>query len=69
VILEQAPPQPAAPAAGKAAPPAVLAPSLVPWLLSAKSEEALREQARRLLSALLADAAPSAGAPYPSTRR
>ncbi|MBB6170293.1 acyl transferase domain-containing protein/acyl carrier protein [Nocardiopsis mwathae] len=45
VIIEQAPtePEPAAEAAVPAAPPAVL-----PWLVSAKSAEALRAQAERL---------------------
>jgi acyl transferase domain-containing protein/aryl carrier-like protein len=44
VILEQAPPAPdAAPTGDRSAPP------ILPWILSAKSPEALREQARRLL--------------------
>ncbi|WP_231500379.1 type I polyketide synthase [Saccharothrix sp. NRRL B-16314] len=41
VILEQAPDEPAAPPASSASP-------VVPWVLSARSESALREQASRL---------------------
>ncbi|WFE22947.1 SDR family NAD(P)-dependent oxidoreductase [Solwaraspora sp. WMMD937] len=47
VILEQAP-EPAAPDA--AAPPPSAAVPVVPWVLSARSETALQEQARRLLT-------------------
>ncbi|MEU6310055.1 type I polyketide synthase [Streptomyces sp. NPDC047014] len=47
VILEQ-PPLPAEPAGLPEARPSVLSPSAAPWVLSAKSEEALREQAGRL---------------------
>ncbi|MFF0849229.1 SDR family NAD(P)-dependent oxidoreductase [Streptomyces olivaceus] len=50
VILEAAPPAPATPSAEPAdsGPPVVSAGTL-PWLVSARSEAALREQARRLL--------------------
>ncbi|MFF3411450.1 type I polyketide synthase [Streptomyces sp. NPDC002742] len=42
-IIEQAPPAPAEKA------PAVPAPALLPWVLSARTSDALRDQARRLL--------------------
>ncbi|MFE2250680.1 type I polyketide synthase, partial [Streptomyces lavendulae] len=44
VIIEQAPPQPAAPTGTRPAP------GVVPWLLSGTSPEALRDQAERLLA-------------------
>ncbi|CAM5464252.1 Polyketide-type polyunsaturated fatty acid synthase PfaA OS=Streptomyces glaucescens OX=1907 GN=SGLAU_07210 PE=4 SV=1 [Streptomyces glaucescens] len=47
VILEQAP---------EAQPPAVVEPVAVPWILSARSAEALREQAARLVSRVEGDA-------------
>ncbi|MET9418357.1 type I polyketide synthase, partial [Streptomyces klenkii] len=46
-IIEQAPP---APAEEPDAAPSAPAPGLLPWVLSAKSSAALRDQARRLLS-------------------
>ncbi|PHQ51842.1 polyketide synthase [Streptomyces cinnamoneus] len=54
-IIEQAPEVPEAPAA--AAPPAE-APQVLPWVLSAKTEEALRAQARRLRT-FVAEARPA----------
>ncbi|MGW1642842.1 type I polyketide synthase [Streptomyces lavendulae] len=44
VIIEQAPPQPAAPTGTRPAP------GVVPWLVSGTSPEALRDQAERLLA-------------------
>ncbi|MER6416197.1 beta-ketoacyl synthase N-terminal-like domain-containing protein [Streptomyces humidus] len=54
LVLEQAPEDPAE---VPAAPPASL--PAVPWVLSAKSPQALREQAARLLSAVDGDSAPT----------
>jgi polyketide synthase 7 len=53
VILEQAPPPEAIPASADGEMP------VVPWLLSARSTEALTGQARRLLARLGADPAPA----------
>ncbi|WP_277744323.1 beta-ketoacyl synthase N-terminal-like domain-containing protein [Streptomyces sp. LX-29] len=58
VILEQAPPEPDAPAVEETDRAVVLAPDVLPWVLSAKTEEALREQARRLLRTMLAESTP-----------
>ncbi|MFH8370223.1 beta-ketoacyl synthase N-terminal-like domain-containing protein [Streptomyces sp. NPDC018031] len=64
-ILEEAPPEPPAPDAGPHladdAREQLLTPGIVPWILSAKTEQALRDQARRLLTTLLAE--PVAAAP------
>ncbi|MEU0438129.1 type I polyketide synthase, partial [Streptomyces sp. NPDC006290] len=48
-IIEQAPEAVAEPAS-ESAPAAAAGPSVVPWLLSAKGQDALRDQARRLLA-------------------
>ncbi|MEV5980612.1 SDR family NAD(P)-dependent oxidoreductase [Streptomyces sp. NPDC052114] len=48
VILEQAPQEPAAEEEAADAAPAVSAPDVLPWVLSAKSPSALRAQAARL---------------------
>ncbi|MFJ8166186.1 type I polyketide synthase [Streptomyces sp. NPDC096136] len=57
VVLEEAPAAPAHPQPSAAAAPA---PAVLPWVLSARSEPALREQAARLRDLLVADASPSA---------
>ncbi|MCW7947454.1 polyketide synthase, partial [Streptomyces hygroscopicus] len=53
-IIEQAPPSEPA-----AVTPAGAAPTAVPWVLSGKSEAALRDQAERLLSLVTEEAGPS----------
>ncbi|MFF4582178.1 type I polyketide synthase [Streptomyces sp. NPDC001373] len=57
VILEEAPGAPAHPRPSAAADPA---PAVLPWVLSARSEPALREQAARLRDLVAADASLSA---------
>ncbi|MFI9246583.1 SDR family NAD(P)-dependent oxidoreductase [Streptomyces sp. NPDC053086] len=55
VVLEQAPPAPAsasASASGEESAGAVVAPVVVPWVVSAKSEAALRGQAERLAASV-----------------
>ncbi|MEU5539857.1 type I polyketide synthase, partial [Streptomyces sp. NPDC020362] len=49
-IIEQAPSAPSAPPAQAEEATVVPAPTLLPWVLSAKSSAALRDQARRLLA-------------------
>ncbi|KUJ64072.1 hypothetical protein ACZ90_62410 [Streptomyces albus subsp. albus] len=70
LVIEEAPPEPPAPAPGtRPGDPGrepVLTSGMVPWILSAKTEQALRAQAQRLLTTLLAEGAPGGTAPDPA---
>ncbi|WKD32048.1 type I polyketide synthase [Streptomyces xanthophaeus] len=55
VVIEQAPEVPAVAGAGEEAGPGVVLP-VVPWVVSGKTADALREQARRLYERVVSDA-------------